>query len=83
MCGYLAILYSGLHGPGTDDNNDGDFDWFLEYKRLAAMDRLPSQPPYELLQPKAFASLFVRGHLAPQGGVLGPSRYNEDDLFTA
>lgn len=66
MCGYLAILYSALRGAGTDDNNDGDFDWFSEYKRLAAMDRLPSPPPYELLQLKAFVSLFVRGYLAPR-----------------
>ncbi|GFG14165.1 hypothetical protein IFM61392_08309 [Aspergillus lentulus] len=66
MCGYLAILYSRIRRAGTilDRSDDGDVDWFHEYKQVATIAELPNRPPYKLLQPKAFLSLFRLGHLA-------------------
>jgi hypothetical protein len=71
MCGYVAILYSGLRQADLTDEatDDADVDWYQEYKQSAIMDKLPSLPrtdPYRLLQPKAFVSLFRLGRLAPR-----------------
>ncbi|RHZ67335.1 uncharacterized protein CDV56_108085 [Aspergillus thermomutatus] len=66
LCGYLAILYSGLRRSNIIDDTADDTDWFAEYKQYANMQHLPTPPPYRLLMPKAFVSLFQRGHLAPQ-----------------
>jgi hypothetical protein len=67
LCGYLAIFYSGLRRAGVmqeGGDDDGEVDWFREYKQLADQAVLPSPPPYRLLQLKAFVSLFRLGHLA-------------------
>ncbi|KAF4183427.1 hypothetical protein CNMCM8927_004990 [Aspergillus lentulus] len=66
MCGYPAILYSMIRRAGTIlvGSDDGDVDWFHGYKQLATIAELPNRPPYKLLQPKAFVSLFRLGHLA-------------------
>ncbi|GIK00384.1 hypothetical protein Aspvir_004407 [Aspergillus viridinutans] len=69
MCGYLAILYSGLRRLEIMDDAVDEADWFAEYQRYANMLKLPSPPPYQLLQPKAFVSLFSRGPRPP-----GPAR---------
>ncbi|KAH3002676.1 hypothetical protein KXV52_000701, partial [Aspergillus fumigatus] len=69
LCGYLAIFYSGLRRAGVlqeGGDDDSEVDWFPHYKELADQAALPSPPPYRLLQPKAFVSLFRFGHLAPK-----------------
>lgn len=69
LCGYLAIFYSGLRHAGVlqeGGDDDSEVDWFPHYKELVDQAALSSPPPYCLLQPKAFVSLFCFGHLAPK-----------------
>jgi hypothetical protein len=69
LCGYLAIFYSGLQRAGVmqeGGDDDSKVNWFREYKQLTDQAMLPSPPPYRLLQPKAFMSLFRLRHLAPK-----------------
>jgi hypothetical protein len=46
MCGYVAILYSGLRRADLADEatGDADVDWFQEYKQSAIMAEIPRAP---------------------------------------
>ncbi|GFF30514.1 hypothetical protein IFM61606_10550 [Aspergillus udagawae] len=68
ISGYLAILYSSIKHAGAidDSSNDSDIDWFAEYKQFTSQVVLLTLPPYHLLQPKAFVSLFRLSHLMPR-----------------
>jgi hypothetical protein len=80
MCGYVAILYSGLRRADLADEatGDADVDWFQEYKQSAIMAEIP-RAPVCFLQPKAFVRLFRLGH-RHQRRILGPPCDHATDM---